>query len=42
MLAAGVDERIRRDLFGHALDRQRYGEGASLKHKLELLQDLAL
>lgn len=41
MLAAGIDERIRRDLFGHALGRQRYGEGASLAHKLKLLQSIA-
>ncbi|MCB1368255.1 MAG: tyrosine-type recombinase/integrase [Rhodobacteraceae bacterium] len=26
-LAAGVDERIRRDLMGHALNRERYGKG---------------
>lgn len=32
MLAAGVDDRIRRDLFGHRLDRERYGAGASLEH----------
>lgn len=32
MLAAGVDERIRRDLMGHALDRERYGKGGSLEH----------
>ncbi len=27
LLAAGLDERIRRDLFGHALNRERYGKG---------------
>lgn len=26
MLAAGIDERIRRDLMGHALGRERYGD----------------
>ena len=41
MLEAGIDERIRRDLFGHALDRERYGKGASLSLKAELLTGLA-
>lgn len=38
MLAAGIDDRIRRDLFGHRLDRERYGKGATLEHKQRLLQ----
>jgi len=42
MLAAGVDERIRRDLFGHQLDRERYGMGATLEHKRDILQAIAL
>jgi integrase len=42
MLAAGVDERIRRDLMGHALDRERYGKGASLEHLQGLVQAMAL
>lgn len=42
MLAAGVDERIRRDLMGHALDRERYGRGASLEHLQALIQATAL
>lgn len=42
MLAAGIDDRIRRDLFGHRLDRERYGEGATLEHKQQLLQATAL
>lgn len=42
MLAAGVDERIRRDLLGHALGRERYGKGASLEHVYSLLKPLAL
>lgn len=42
MLAASVDERIRRDLMGHALERERYGKGASLKHLHGLLQATAL
>lgn len=42
MLAAGIDERIRRDLFGHSLGRERYGEGATLAHKRDVLQAIAL
>jgi integrase len=42
MLAVGIDERIRRDLMGHALDRERYGTGASLEHLHSLLQETAL
>lgn len=42
LLATGVDERIRRDLMGHALDRERYGAGASLEMAHEILQRIAL
>lgn len=42
MLAAGIDERIRRDLFGHSLDRERYGAGATLEHKRDLLAPIAI
>lgn len=42
MLAAGIDDRIRRDLFGHRLNRERYGTGATLEHIQELLQAIAL
>lgn len=42
MLAAGIDDRIRRDLFGHSLTRERYGNGASLEHLAEVIQGLAL
>jgi integrase len=42
MLAAGIDDRIRRDLFGHALDRERYGGGASIEMVKGLLGPLAL
>jgi len=42
MLAAGFDDRIRRDLFGHRLDRERYEKGASLKHVATMLQAIAL
>lgn len=42
LLAAGVDERIRRDLMGHALTRERYGAGASLSQVAEILQRIAI
>ena len=42
MLAAGIDDRIRRDLFGHRLDRERYGKGASLEHLAEVVRRIAL
>lgn len=41
-LAAGVDERIRRDLMGHALNRERYGNGASLELLHQLVSGFAL
>ena len=43
LLAAGVDERVRRDLIGHSLGgRQRYGAGLSLVATHEILQRVAL
>lgn len=42
MLAANIDDRIRRDLLGHRLSREQYGDGASLEQMLELLQAAAL
>ena len=42
MLAASVDDRIRRDLFGHSLDRERYGHGATLEHLQTIIQAIAL
>lgn len=42
LLAAGIDERIRRDLFGHALNRERYGAGATLVHMRDVVQAVAL
>ena len=42
MLAAGIDERIRRDVFGHSLNRERYGRGASLEHVARLMKQIAL
>lgn len=42
MLAAGIDERIRRDLMGHSLRRERYGDGGSLGMLSEVLAPVAL
>lgn len=42
MLAAGIDERIRRDLMGHSLQRERYGDGASLEMLCVLMEPIAL
>ena len=42
MLAANIDERIRRDLMGHTLNRERYGRGASLEQLQAVLQETAL
>ena len=42
LLAAGVDERVRRDLMGHRLTREEYGAGASLDHMRRLLLPVAL
>ncbi|OZB19102.1 MAG: integrase [Hyphomonas sp. 34-62-18] len=41
MIAAKIDDRIRRDLFGHSLKRARYGEGATLQHMQKLVLKLA-
>lgn len=42
MLKAGMDDRVRRDLFGHSLTRERYGQGASLEQTRDLLLPVAL
>ena len=42
MLAAGIDERVRCDIFGHRLNRERYGAGASLEMARDLLKPLSL
>lgn len=42
MLAAGIDDRIRRDVLGHRLNRERYGAGASLAQVRALLEGFAL
>jgi len=41
LLAAKVDERVRRDLMGHRLSREEYGEGATLDYQREILEPLA-
>jgi integrase len=40
-LRAKIDERVRRDLMGHALGRQRYGEGGGLAHVRDLMVPVA-
>lgn len=42
MLTAGIDERVRRDMLGHALNRERYGQGGALPFLLEEMQKVAL
>lgn len=42
MLAAGVDERIRRDLMGHALQRMRYGDGAAMEHLQSVVASISI
>ncbi|SEM05486.1 Site-specific recombinase XerD [Roseovarius azorensis] len=41
LMAAKVDERLRRDLMGHRLTREEYGDGASLAHQQEELLRIA-
>lgn len=42
LLAADVDERIRADLMGHGIKRERYGQGATLEHQARILAKIAL
>jgi integrase len=42
LLVAGIDERIRCDLMGHGLKRERYGRGGDLDHIHKLLIPIAL
>ena len=42
MLEAGIDERIRRDILGHGLKRERYGMGSTMEHVHGLLMQIAL
>ena len=42
MLAAQIDERIRRDVMGHSLGgRERYGDGAPLATVGKLLEKIS-
>lgn len=41
-LVAGIDERIRSDLMGHGLKRERYGKGGDFEHIYSLLKAIAL
>ncbi|SEN88004.1 Phage integrase family protein [Paracoccus alcaliphilus] len=42
LLVAGIDERIRRDLMGHGLKRERYGLGGDMAHVHGLMSPIAL
>ncbi|WP_166415442.1 site-specific integrase [Cochlodiniinecator piscidefendens] len=42
MTDAGIEERIKADLMGHSLKRERYGKGASLKKAHECVLQIAL
>ena len=42
LLDRDVDERIRRDLMGHKLNRQRYGKGAAPEKLLEVIRSISL
>lgn len=42
LLAAGAVDRLAADLMGHATRRERYGDGASLEMKHEILQRIAI
>ena len=42
LLDRDTDERIRRDLMGHSLNRERYGKGASLEKLAAVVQSIAL
>lgn len=42
LLTAGIDERIRRDLMGHGLKREKYGKGGDMEFVHGLMLPLAL
>lgn len=42
MLDRDVDERIRRDLMGHSLNRERYGKGGSLEKLAAVVRSVAV
>ena len=41
LTALSVPDRVQCDLMGHAFERERYGEGATLQHKLDILRQFA-
>lgn len=41
VLAANAPDRVQADLMGHAFERPKYGEGAHMKQKHELLKSIA-
>ncbi|MCC5957632.1 MAG: integrase [Natronohydrobacter sp.] len=42
MIAEEIPERIAADMMGHTIRRERYGKGASLEKKLEVIQRIAI
>ncbi|WP_253732746.1 tyrosine-type recombinase/integrase [Thioclava sp. JE_KL1] len=42
MLRAGIDERIRRDMMGHSLDRERYCDGGGIDFIATLLTQITI
>lgn len=42
MIAGEFDDRMRRQLFGHKLDREKYGKGPTLEHMHAKLQAIAI
>lgn len=42
MLVGGIDERVRRELMGHSLGRQKYGKGGGLQFKASQLERIAI
>lgn len=41
LTALNVPDRVQCDLMGHAFEREKYGEGATLQHKLDILRQIA-
>lgn len=42
LLSVNAPDRVQADLMGHKFNRPAYGEGASLKHKLEWLEKIKI
>lgn len=42
MIAAEFDDRMRRQIFGHKLNREKYGAGPTLEHMQEKLSNIAI